>query len=137
MSDNLFERQFMTPLYNGNLLNDRLMTIDSKSDMKSLYDDLEDRMIDVKPMSDLTGMEEFFREMNKGTTKKIPLHTSTIGSNNSRIANSNNMLAMKMVTYYQFVLPDEFVCSPISLLIVLLLFYLGLSGQSKDEIENA
>ena len=51
-------------------------------------------------------------------------------------ADPNNVLSMKMATYYQYKLQNSFICSSFSLLAIIALFYIGTNGETRQEITD-
>lgn len=119
--------------FNNNILDDRQFNVDSKNEI-NLPNDFN-RLIGVQPESKVDNVSELFRNMPIVSSKKTNLYNINICSN---ISKSNNLLAMKMVTFYQYMIQNnQFVCSPIGLLNALLLFYVGLNKLSMAQIEES
>lgn len=90
--------------------------------------------------------EEFFRDLsrqNQTIRKKgdvIKTGNITVNNPNKRhmyFADPNNVLAMKMATFYQYKLQNSFICSSFSLLAVLALFYMGTVRETEQEIRGS
>jgi serine protease inhibitor len=143
----IFDRNFVCDQsfasFNERILDDREFNLNSKliseedsNDVVPIINDF-DRMIGIQPDSNFDDAAEMFRDMTKVNVKKMNPYNTVINNPNkkySMISKSNNLLAMKMVTYYQYK-KNNFVCSSMSLLMVMLLFYVGLNKGSDSSLE--
>ena len=163
--DRTFDYDTSSASFNENILNDRTFDYDTSSTSfnKNILNDitfckindnitrennnnkninLSDRIFNLSPNTSQIKTDDYFRNINRNNfdTKKIGDKTKNVIVNPNKktkyFMEPNNILSLKMLTYYQYLLKKSFIASSYSLLSVLSLFYIGTNGESKRELEK-